>query len=65
MKKTEQLNVLVESDIKEMLIKLSHDQGTDVSEVVRSAVKIYLWLGKSKRLSTVFTWMSDELLLKN
>ena len=65
MKKTEQLNVLIENDIKEMLIALAEKDGTDVSGVVRSAIKIYLWMSKAKRLSVVFAWMSDELLLRD
>lgn len=61
-KKLSDLNIKVEESLKHQIEGIAGDQEHTVSEVVRMALRVYLYLVKTKRLLTVTNWILETAI---
>ena len=61
MKKHADLNIKIDTELKEQIEAFAGDQDHSVSEIVRMALRVYLFLVRSKRLITVTNWALEEI----
>lgn len=61
MKKQSDLNIKIDSHLKEQIEAFSFAQDQSVSEVVRMALRVYLFLVRTKKLITVTNWALEVL----
>jgi hypothetical protein len=62
MKKTADLNLKIDFDLKEQAQQFADSQDdTNLSDVVRMALRVYLFLVKTRRLVTVMNWALETI----
>jgi len=62
MKKLADVSVKIEADLKEQMDALAAEQDMSISEIVRFAFRIYIFISKTRKVLIVSDWMAQSAL---